>query len=55
MIHVRSIIVRDASYALGKAVCIAIRYCSVRRQTRHDNSLLETQVRVLRCLVVGSM
>lgn len=45
MIQVRSIIVRSAAYNLGKAVTIGVRYCCVRRQTKHDDAKLETQVR----------
>ncbi|XP_014508908.1 peroxisomal acyl-coenzyme A oxidase 1 [Vigna radiata var. radiata] len=44
MVYVRQTIVRDASSALARAVCIATRYSAVRRQFGSKKGSLETQV-----------
>ncbi|XXG75820.1 hypothetical protein AAC387_Pa08g0310 [Persea americana] len=44
MVYVRQTIVSDASCALSRAVCIAIRYSAVRRQFGSQDGGLETQV-----------
>ncbi|WVZ21740.1 hypothetical protein V8G54_000284 [Vigna mungo] len=44
MVYVRQTIVRDASSALARAVCIATRYSAVRRQFGSKKGTLETQV-----------
>ncbi|XP_051115292.1 peroxisomal acyl-coenzyme A oxidase 1-like [Andrographis paniculata] len=44
MVFVRQTIVRDASQALSRAVCIATRYSAVRRQFGSQNGGPETQV-----------
>ncbi|BAT75827.1 peroxisomal acyl-coenzyme A oxidase 1-like [Vigna umbellata] len=44
MVYVRQTIVRDASSALARAVCIATRYSAVRRQFGSNKGSLETQV-----------
>lgn len=44
MVYVRQTIVRDASSALSRAVCIATRYSAVRRQFGAQNGGPETQV-----------
>jgi len=44
MVYVRQTIVRDASSALARAVCIATRYSAVRRQFGSKKGGLETQV-----------
>ncbi|WOL08880.1 peroxisomal acyl-coenzyme A oxidase 1-like [Canna indica] len=44
MVYVRQAIVSDASKALSRAVCIAVRYSAVRRQFGSLDSSLETQV-----------
>ncbi|GAA5797242.1 hypothetical protein HPULCUR_002622 [Helicostylum pulchrum] len=49
MVKIRVDLVEEAGWRLGKAVTIAIRYCTVRRQfqtpeSNSDNSNLETQV-----------
>jgi len=44
MVYVRQTIVKDASCALSRAVCIATRYSAVRRQFGSSNGGPETQV-----------
>ncbi|XP_077235377.1 peroxisomal acyl-coenzyme A oxidase 1-like [Tasmannia lanceolata] len=44
MVYVRQTIVSDASCALSRAVCIAVRYSCVRRQFGSENGGPETQV-----------
>ncbi|KAF2586585.1 hypothetical protein F2Q70_00035328, partial [Brassica cretica] len=44
MVYVRQTIVADASNALSRAVCIATRYSTVRRQFGAQNGGIETQV-----------
>ncbi|KAM7272321.1 hypothetical protein ACFE04_026984 [Oxalis oulophora] len=44
MVYVRQTIVANASNALSKAVCIAMRYSAVRRQFGSQNGSVETQV-----------
>ncbi|KAL6001748.1 acyl-coenzyme A oxidase [Asimina triloba] len=44
MVYVRQTIVSDASCALSKAVCIAVRYSAVRRQFGSRDGSSETQV-----------
>ncbi|KAK1261343.1 Peroxisomal acyl-coenzyme A oxidase 1 [Acorus gramineus] len=44
MVFVRQTIVQDASIALSRAVCIAVRYSSVRRQFGSQNGGPESQV-----------
>lgn len=44
MVFVRQSIVSNASNALSRAVCIATRYSSVRRQFGSQNGGTETQV-----------
>ncbi|XP_078440093.1 peroxisomal acyl-coenzyme A oxidase 1-like [Wolffia australiana] len=44
MVSVRQSIVSDSSWALSRAVCIAVRYSAVRRQFGSQDGGLETQV-----------
>lgn len=44
MVYVRQTIVSDASWALSRAVCIAVRYSAVRRQFGSQDGGIETQV-----------
>lgn len=44
MVYVRQTIVSDASCALSRAVCVAIRYSAVRRQFGSQDGGPETQV-----------
>jgi len=44
MVYVRQTIVADASKALSRAVCIAVRYSAVRRQFGSQDGGPETQV-----------
>lgn len=47
MVYVRQTIVSDASKALSRAVCIAVRYSAVRRQFGSQDGCPETQVQFL--------
>lgn len=44
MVYVRQTIVSDASKALSRAVCIAVRYSAIRRQFGSQDGSPETQV-----------
>ncbi|CAA6657076.1 unnamed protein product [Spirodela intermedia] len=44
MVYVRQTIVSDASWALSRAVCIAVRYSAIRRQFGSQDGGIETQV-----------
>ncbi|CAA7393058.1 unnamed protein product [Spirodela intermedia] len=44
MVYVRQTIVSDASWALSRAVCIAVRYSAIRRQFGSQDRGIETQV-----------
>ena len=46
MVSVRQTIVSDASWAMSRAVCIAVRYSAVRRQFGSQDGGLETQVNI---------
>ena len=44
MVFVRQTIVADASKALSRAVCIAVRYSAIRKQFGSEDGGPETQV-----------